>query len=200
MDDAGGANGNAFENVQVPEQWDEEHARLREANRTPEFLFDVLWFVQRNGWYILIGCIILYFLWDYVLRDLWDKFRETAEERSARLNYDPEEEESRQQAKMLVLEKLQQSLDEKAEEWLVKKKELEAKKRDEMISDWERHQQGRGYRSKLKPRKPEEDAGKPKPRPNSNSRLFRREYNPLTGSSDRPSYRPSRGSGSQGGG
>ena len=48
MDDAGGANGNAFENVQVPEQWDEEHARLREANRTPEFLFDVLWFGKSN--------------------------------------------------------------------------------------------------------------------------------------------------------
>jgi hypothetical protein len=73
---------------------------------------------------------------------------------------------------------------------------MESLKRDEKIEDWDRHRQGQGYRSKLKSQKAEDDSIDPNnPKPKPKKRLFRPDYNPLTGSSSGPSYRPSRQSG-----
>jgi hypothetical protein len=156
----------------------------------------VLDIIQHYGWFILLGLIVLYFLWDRILRDIWYRMKETLEDSLAQRHYDPEEVASREQAMMAARERWQSDLDGKAAEWSVKKQRMESLKRDEKIEDWDRHRQGQGYRSKLKSQKAEDDSIDPNnPKPKPKKRLFRPDYNPLTGSSSGPSYRPSRQSG-----
>lgn len=74
----------------------------------------------------------------------------------------------------------------------------EEQKRNEKIADWERHLEGKGYRSKVSNATHEENTGgnkKPK-----KQRLLQNDFNHLMGGAGSSGYRPSRRSGGATGG
>merc|ERR1719193_2337108 len=115
---------------------------------------------------------------------------------------DPDAYRSKMEAMEQARVKLQEQYDKSAQEWMKKKAEQEEKKQQQEIKDWEKHQQGKSYNSKIgarqtvdKEREQLEQQAKIK-----GKKGFKPDYNPLTGmGSGGSSYRPAR-RGNTGGG
>ncbi|XP_013394695.1 selenoprotein S isoform X2 [Lingula anatina] len=93
---------------------------------------------------------------------------------------------------------LQEQLDRQAEVYTEKQKEIEEKKRQLKIQDWDNHLQGKGYRSKVKPGQPT-DMENQQPKPKKKNVYRTSDYNPLMGSSSGTTFRPPRRGGAGGG-
>lgn len=165
-------------------------------SKTPTFLVDSWYlgvaFLERYGWFIVLGIIILVFLW-HKLKPYWKELQNKWERQQEIANFDPIKAASQQERMEAARRRWQEQQDAKAAKFVEEKMLAEEEKRKERIEDWERHQQGKGYRSKrfkspdestqaqnsLKPKKPD------KP-------LKKSDYSPLSGGGSGFSYRPPR--------
>ncbi|XP_046382629.1 selenoprotein S-like isoform X2 [Ischnura elegans] len=161
--------------------------------QTPEFLSNFLekgfTILSEYGWYIVIFGSITYYLWATKVKPMYERWKKSAEESaySAKYHKDPALFQARQEIMEAARRRMQEELEVKARQYLEKQKEIAEANRLERIADWERHEKGLGYRSKMKPK--ESDSG------NSSQN-----YNPLMGSGGSSGYRPPKKSCCSGGG
>lgn len=88
--------------------------------------------------------------------------------------------------------RMQEDYNKRAQLHAEKIKEMEEKKRQDRIEDWDRHQRGEGYRNKTKLNIASEPSTSTTAKASGKPRL-RPEYNPLTGEGGGSSrYRPDR--------
>jgi len=185
---------------------EEEFAPLVDAASSPSsfynFLASFISLVETNGWFILIGCILVYYLYNKYK----DKFSFSISQSSHR-QVDEEKELKRLQSIEAARLRQQAALDAAAAVYMEEKKKKDEAKAKEKIEEWERHEKGLGYHGKTKKQEDELSAlglsqrTKLTPKP----KLRGDDYNPLTGQSSNPdggascSYRPGRKGGNKGG-
>ncbi|XP_003387558.1 PREDICTED: selenoprotein S-like [Amphimedon queenslandica] len=93
-------------------------------------------YISRYGWFILLGLIVLLYVW-YKLRPSVQEWQRKQKERQEERNFDPVKAEKYQDAMLQARERMQRKLDEDAAVRAKKIEEREAKKRDEKIEQWE---------------------------------------------------------------
>jgi len=165
----------------------------------------IISFVEANGWFILIGCILLYFLYNKFKNNFSSNSRPSLSHRDV----DEEKELRRLQAIEAVRQRQQAALDAAAAKYLEEKKLKEERLAKEKAEEWEKHQQGLGYHSKTK--KQEDDLSalglSQRNKLPAKPKLRGDDYNPLTGQSSSSnkddgascSYRPGKRGGTRGG-
>jgi len=170
--------------------------------------FSVLTYLS-NPWAMLIFLFLLYKIYGRLkqrfLLPLYDRYDEWCEQRkiekeAALMKKNPDEYREKMEAMERARSKLQEHYQRSAEAWAEKQAELEEKRRQQDIEDWESHQKGEGYKSRAntgedKAREALEQQARVK-----GKKGFRPEYNPLMGMGGGSGYRPSRRSMNTGGG
>jgi hypothetical protein len=165
----------------------------------------VISFIESNGWYLLIGGIIIY----YIYNKYKDQITNTTQ--AYRHKKEVKEDDTvlldRLQRMEAARERQQRQLDLAAAKYLEEKKLKEERLAKEKQEEWERHQQGLGYRSKTK--RNDDDlsalglAQQNKSKSSKKSTLRDDDYNPLTGSSSTDygscGFRSNRNAGRKGG-
>lgn len=184
-----------------------EHPQVLK-NETPNFILQyyshVLAFVQGYGWFIIIAVIVLYYLIQR-FSPKYESYRRRQEEQDY-LNVDPDVARRRMESMENARRRLQEQYDAQAARYAEEAKQKEEERRKEKIEDWERHQRGAGYRSKLyKPQQPEASgqassaSGPAKPK----KTVYRNtDYTPLgdgASGNDSCAWRPARRGGAGGG-
>lgn len=153
-----------------------------------EIVYDLLEFIQANGWFIVLGGCLLYYLYNkYNIR-----IPEFSMPQSNHRDLDEDQQLKRMQNIEAVRLKQQAAMDAAAAKYReekIRKDELLSKQKEE---EWELHQQGLGYKSKTK--RTEDDLssfGLAQKNPNSSRPKLRgADYNPLTGQSSSDAQRP----------
>ncbi|XP_076457760.1 selenoprotein S-like [Babylonia areolata] len=170
-------------------------------NETPESLTGAVSagfaFLQQYGWFLLLGVVVVLYLKSRFLQPRLDSWQQQREDASYK-KMDEGKAQSQLEAMERARQRMQEQLDRQAAEYKLKQKEKEEKARQEKIADWERHQEGKGYRSKIRAKEEEEGPSQPKPKPKKPLRSD--DYNPLMGTSGGASFRPPRRGPSTGGG
>ncbi|XP_033758453.1 selenoprotein S-like [Pecten maximus] len=169
-------------------------------NENPQIVSDAFstatQILQQYGWFIVLGCLFLLYIRSKIKPAYTQMKRRAEESRDKKL--DPDVAQSRLEAMERARQKLQEEHDARAS--LYKEKQLvkEEEKRQTKIEEWENLQQGKAYRSKIKPREENTEIPKGvKPKP----KLRDTDYNPLMGGGGGGgSFRPSRRAGGGGGG
>ncbi|KAK2147682.1 hypothetical protein LSH36_541g01039 [Paralvinella palmiformis] len=106
-------------------------------------------FLEQYGWYVLITVITILYLYaklsSYFTRKnlAWNRSTDYAQ-------YDSEEVFRRQEAMDAARRRLQEQHEAMAEKYLEEQKKREEEKRKQKIEEWNRHLEGKGYRSKIK--------------------------------------------------
>ncbi|XP_031569763.1 selenoprotein S-like [Actinia tenebrosa] len=166
-------------------------------NSTPLFLqncfYLVVGIVERYGWFIVLGLIILAFVWHKFKPQLM-RILKKWEQHQEMKKYDPVKAAELQARIDESRRRWQEQLDAKAARFEEEKKKKEDEKRKEMIEDWERHQEGKGYRSK-KFKKADDDTSLAQSllKPKKKKPLRDTDYHPLSGGGGSgSSYRPPR--------
>ncbi|XP_028400179.1 uncharacterized protein LOC114523452 isoform X1 [Dendronephthya gigantea] len=154
------------------------HKKATLKNETPEFVStainSVLLFLEKYGWFVVFGILAAVFIWS-LLEPYWRKWRDEWNKKIEEANLDPARLARSLEKMEHARKQMQEKVDASAVEQAEKMKKVEAQKRKEKIENYENEKKGR-------------------------SRTRRNaDYNPLTGSSSGPSYRPS-GRGNTGGG
>ncbi|KAL5019476.1 hypothetical protein ScPMuIL_002368 [Solemya velum] len=175
-------------------------------NENPEFLSSgygiVLGFLRQYGWFILLGVLVLLYIKSKLAPRI-QKMRQNREQNySESKKYDPDVAHKRLESMENARRRLQEQYDAQAAKFAEEQKKKEEIKRQEQIEDWERHQEGRGYRSKYKPKEEtSQEFLKQQKKKKSSKPLKPSDYNPLTGeSSGGMCFRPPRRGGGGGGG
>ncbi|XP_060081458.1 selenoprotein S-like [Ylistrum balloti] len=169
-------------------------------NENPQIVSDVFTTVtqilQQYGWFIVFGCLVLLYIRSKV-KPAYSQMKKRAEE-SRDKKIDPDVAQSRMEAMERARQRLQEEHDAKASHYAEKQLLKEEEKRQTRIEEWDNLQQGKAYRSKIKPREENSETTKGlKPKP----RLRDTGYNPLMGGGGGGgSFRPSRRAGGGGGG
>ncbi|KAK3699676.1 hypothetical protein RRG08_062467 [Elysia crispata] len=134
-----------------PAQAEPEAGDLK--NEDPEFVGvvkdTVLGTLQQYGWFILIGIAIIVYLYNRYRPQL-EQWRDQREADSYK-KMDEGVAYSRLEAMERARQRMQAQLDEQAKEFAEKQRQKEEEKRQARLEDWDRHQQGKGYRSKVRP-------------------------------------------------
>ncbi|XP_065063208.1 selenoprotein S-like [Rhopilema esculentum] len=156
--------------------------------------------LEKYGWFIILGIVLLFFVLKK-LKPFFQKWKSQMEDYSNKKSDDPNHIYQQHESMEKARKRLQEKIDLDVEKAKERKQQLEAEKRREKIEDWERHQLGKGYRSKIK--KPHEetpapDSSKPKPKPKKPLRPD--DYNPLMGQGGSYGYRPTSRRDQSGGG
>ncbi|VDI25586.1 selenoprotein S [Mytilus galloprovincialis] len=178
-------------------QGNQEQGQEVPVNQNPQFVTEtfsfVIEFLQQYGWFVLFGFVVLIYIkvkLDPHIRRVKKKAEDVIEQKK----FDPDVAQRRMEQMERSRQRLQEQHDAEAARYAEKQRIKEEEKRKLKIEDWENHQQGKGYRSKVKP-KEEQDINKPlKAKP----RLRTNDYNPLMGDMGGASYRPPRRSGGGG--
>ncbi|KAL8587223.1 hypothetical protein ACOMHN_013307 [Nucella lapillus] len=123
-------------------------------NETPESVTGVLssglGVVQQYGWFLLLAVIALLFLKKRFVEPRLNQWQQQKEDASYK-KMDAGKSQSQLEAMERARQRMQEQLDQQAAEYKLKQQEKEEKARQERIADWERHQEGLGYRSKHRP-------------------------------------------------
>ncbi|KAH9504261.1 hypothetical protein Btru_064476 [Bulinus truncatus] len=121
-------------------------------NKDPAFIgaifSNVLEILQLYGWFILIALGAVYFLYSRIQPWMYKVSQKIKDDQYKKL--DEGTIHTRMEAMERARLKMQESLNEQARLFAEQQKIKEEKKRQDKIVDWERHQQGKGYRSKTK--------------------------------------------------
>jgi len=169
------------------------------VNETPTFLLESFYFVmyviQSYGWFILLGLVVLYLLYRRLQPHL-DSLHARREHEQDLHRYDSNEVVRRQEAMDAARRKAQEAYNAQAARFAEEQKKKEEEKRKEKIADYERHLEGKGYRSKYRPpSSPSENptsGGAPGQDKTKKKNTYRQtDYNPLTGTGGGACYRPS---------
>ncbi|XP_046337486.2 selenoprotein S-like [Haliotis rufescens] len=154
--------------------------------------------IQSYGWFLLAAVLLLLYLRNK-FQATWDKMQKSREEESYK-KYDVGATQSRLEAMERSRQRMQEQLDAQAEEYTEKQRKKEEEKRKQKIEDWDRHLEGKGYRSKYKPNEDGEEASGHLPKPKPKKPLRQSDYNPLMGGASSGTFRPARRGGAGGGG
>ncbi|XP_013420916.1 selenoprotein S [Lingula anatina] len=174
------------------------------TNETPAFVWEYLYFpavsfLKQYGWFVILGLIVITFLWHKIKPHLQQWLKKIEDQKEyTRYKDDPDLAQRRFEAMEKSRKALQEQLDRQAEVYTEKQKEIEEKKRQLKIQDWDNHLQGKGYRSKVKPGQPT-DMENQQPKPKKKNVYRTSDYNPLMGSSSGTTFRPPRRGGAGGG-
>ncbi|XP_059140513.1 selenoprotein S-like [Physella acuta] len=150
--------------------------------------------LQLYGWVILIGILLAYYLYGKLRSYFSHLSQQRQEDQYKRL--DTSAAQSRLEAMERSRLRMQAKLDEQAREFAERQKKKEEEKRKERIEDWERHQEGKGYRSKKKA--PEERPQAPPTLKPKSKQSLKPEFNPLMGDVGGACFRPARRGGGGG--
>lgn len=166
------------------------------------FIQQVGAFLIDNGWYLLLGIIGLYIIWEKMIRKKWSKWKQEYNDRqtSAQYHKDPDMALARLQAMEESRKKMQEEYDRASALYVEKLKEREELKRQEKIKEWEKHSKGSGYHSKTKPEVPDVVPHSATSSSRNTPRFRNTDYNPLMGAGGGNSFRPSRMGRNSGGG
>jgi selenoprotein S len=173
------------------------------VNETPAALQDIFYFlvsmVTRYGWFMLFALVLILVLHKR-LQTYLESFWSRREEEQDLHRYDNDAAYQRQMAMDAARLRMQREFDQTAAKYAEEQQKKEEEKRKEKIADWDRHQEGKGYKSKYKPPPTADDAsGGPLPKKKTTYRQT--DYNPLTGEGGATcSYRPPAARGGMGGG
>lgn len=160
-----------------------EHPQTLE-NENPTILYEgfnsVVAFLQAYGWFVVLGAALLFYV-KIKLNPSIEKWRKKKEQQEV-FEFDAAVTRTRQGAMDAARQRMQQKFDAQAAEFAEKQKEKEEEKRQAKIEDWQRHQEGKGYRSKVKPQEEAStssgSSSKNKPKKN----VYKdNDYNPLMG-------------------
>ncbi|XP_074640437.1 selenoprotein S-like [Tubulanus polymorphus] len=162
--------------------------------------------IKSYGWYIVLAVVAVAFLknrYEHKFRNLmfWKR-----KKKNEGLQYDADTALKRQEAMENTRRRWQEQHDAQAARFAEEQRKKEDEKRKDKIDDWDRHQRGEGYRSKVyKPKEEEPGTSTSQtvnPKKTKSKPLRKPEYNPLSGAgNDGFCYRPSRfGGGGVGGG
>ncbi|KAK6963625.1 selenoprotein S [Biomphalaria glabrata] len=131
---------------------DDESDESDLQNKDPAFigaiLSNVTEFLQLYGWFIVLALAAVYFLYSRIQPWLYRASQRREENSYKKLDVGVAQ--SRLEAMEKARQKMQAELDEQARVFAEQLKIKEEKKRQEKIEDWERHLQGKGYKSKTK--------------------------------------------------
>eukprot|EP00088_Acartia_fossae_P056017 TRINITY_DN6516_c0_g1_i5.p1 TRINITY_DN6516_c0_g1~~TRINITY_DN6516_c0_g1_i5.p1 ORF type:complete len:238 (-),score=82.37 TRINITY_DN6516_c0_g1_i5:801-1475(-) len=168
-----------------------------------------------NPWALLILAFLLYKIYGAIkvkyINPLLDRvadYRElkAMEAEAAFVKKNPDQYRAKMERMEEARARLQQQYEASAQQWKQKQLELEEKRRQQEIEDWESHQKGEGYRNRStgkedKEREALEQAAKlKKEKKNGGPSGLRPEYNPLMGAGGGGSnYRAARRNFSRGG-
>lgn len=200
------------ENEDAPSLDAESEGRAVPVNADPEIFGYALQlgvdFLQSNGWYIVLAAAVLAFLWSKFQPALQRIRRGMAGASDSDLLSDADSEtiQARSVAMDAARRRLQEQHDATAAKYAEQKKLEDEMKRQRKIEDWENHLQGKGYRSKYKPKDEENDATSHASGalPKKTGQLRRRDMSSLLDDDDTAAssgrWRPSRRSGPSGGG
>ncbi|XP_018422267.1 PREDICTED: selenoprotein S [Nanorana parkeri] len=156
----------------------------------PEVELDFTSFLQETvgtaltsyGWFILLGCILL-----YILKQKFSSNISSLLTTTRTTTADPDDVVRRQEAVAAARLKMQEALDAQAERYKEKQKLLEEEKRRQKIESWESMKEGKSYKVASRLSQPQEPsastsamASAPKPKPERRP-LRDGGYNPLTG-------------------
>ncbi|XP_065268212.1 selenoprotein S [Emys orbicularis] len=136
------------------------------------------------GWYLLFACVAVYL----VVQKLAEKRRAQRRNRpeAAGAPLEPDVVVRRQEALAAARFRMQEELNEQAEKFKEKQRQLEEEKRRQKIAIWESMQEGKSYKGNLKLNQQEIESAAsasstvPKPKPNKKP-LRGGSYNPLSG-------------------
>ncbi|XP_044836992.1 selenoprotein S isoform X1 [Mauremys mutica] len=136
------------------------------------------------GWYLLLACVAGYLL----LQKLAEKTRAPRRDRAHAAGAPPEPDVvvRREEALAAARFRMQEQLNEQAEKFKEKQRQLEEEKRRQKVAVWESMQEGKSYRGNLKRNQQETESAAsasstvPKPKPNKKP-LRGGSYNPLSG-------------------
>ncbi|KAM4748664.1 selenoprotein S [Rhinophrynus dorsalis] len=107
-----------------------------------QYLHETVGMIFSNyGWYILLGCIILYLL----IQKVSGTFSQVGTSTS-RTVADPDDVARRQEAMAAARMRMQEELNAQAEKYRQKQIQLEEEKRRQNIEKWERMKEGKGYK------------------------------------------------------
>lgn len=148
-------------------------------------------FIEHYGWFILIGGIILYYLYQKYLPTYssWQRRREEMKEEEEHKK-DPDKAYQAQVSMEKARLRLQQQVNIDAEKRRIEQEQREEIKRQQKIEEWENHLQGKGYHNKTKKGTSDDSSSTGYIKPKKT--LRKNDYNPLGGSSSGSSYRPER--------
>jgi len=191
------------EDAMVEDENDEPFVHPKKlVNETPTFLVDsfysVMYIIQAYGWFILLALAVLYLLYRRFQPHL-DSVRSRREQEQELHRYDANEVFRRQEAMDAARRKAQEEYNAQAARFAEERQKKEEEKRKEKIADYERHLEGKGYRSKYRPPSPSQNqtASASSGGQTKKKTTYRQtDYNPLTGTGGGAGYRPS---GSRGG-
>ncbi|XP_046558541.1 selenoprotein S-like [Haliotis rubra] len=117
--------------------------------------------IQTYGWFLLAGVLLPFYL-RKKFQASWDKMQKSREEESYKkltfffidqvLVPNVGVAQSRHEAMEQSRQRMQEQLNAQAEEYAEKQRKKEEEKRKQKIEDWDRHLEGKGYRSRYKPR------------------------------------------------
>lgn len=184
-------------------------------NQTPDFILNAanagLLFIQSYGWFILIGALLVAYLYDRYKSSYADWIQQRQERKDeAERKKNPDQVLATQVAMETARARLQEQVRIDSERQRIEREKREEEARQEKIDEWEKHQRGGGYHSKSKStnmgKQEMQDAEKNKLKPKKKERIRNSDYNPLTGQSsnsdagDSRRYRPSARGGAAGGG
>ncbi|CAM4530628.1 unnamed protein product [Lepidochelys olivacea] len=142
------------------------------------------WLLASYGWCILFGCVAVYL----VVQKLAEKMRAQRRNRpnAAGAPLEPDVVVRQQEALAAARFRMQEELNEQAEKYKEKQRQLEEEKRRQKIAIWESMQEGKSYKGNLKLNQQEIESTAsasstvPKPKPNKKP-LRGGSYNPLSG-------------------
>jgi len=172
------------------------------------FTYSLLAYLS-NPWALLIIAFLIYKIYGRIkqryIDPLLDRFDEWNEQRreqaeAASIKKNPDEYRSKMEAMEVARAKLQEQYDRSTHEWMLRKSEQEEKKRQQEIEDWENHQQGKSYKSRMGTQAPDKEREALEQQARVKGKKgFKPDYNPLMGMGSGTSYRPPR-RGNTGGG
>eukprot|EP00075_Anas_platyrhynchos_P032730 XP_027321983.1 selenoprotein S [Anas platyrhynchos] len=160
--------------------------------------------LSNYGWYILLGCVVIYVIVQKISQSLAARQSGRAGAVDA-ADIEPDLVVRRQEALAAARLRMQEELNAQAERYKEKQRQLEEEKRRQKIAMWESMQEGKSYKGNLKLSQQEVESGAstsaavPKSKPNKKP-LRGGGYNPLSGEGGGTcSWRPGRRGPSAGG-
>jgi len=123
-------------------------------NETPASMMmiytNVVQFLQQYGWFLLLGVVLAFFVKQKLQQYLAKRPRSQSSPQDLH-RYDNETALKRQEGFEASRKRLQDKLDADAAKFAEEQKKKEDEKRKHKIADWEKHLEGKGYRSKYRP-------------------------------------------------
>jgi len=188
---------------------DHIEARYEEPSTLDYIKYNVLGYFS-NPWALLILLFLLYKLYRLVspmitepLLERWNQWQVQREVQAeaARYKKNPDEFKSKMEAMELARMRMQERYNEDAQVMAVKRMELEERKREQEIEEWENHQQGKGYKNRAKTGIDKEREALEQQARIKGKKGFKPDHNPLMGMGGGSGYRPApRRGGASGGG